>query len=117
MLSDILYPFQVGQQVPREVSGDDVVASTIEFLLSTSPGEIDGMPLYGSRFWDYVYENNTGALARLVSIALVDALSRWVPYASLVRVEPVLTDNEAVFTVVWSRDGNVSTFEVGVPLP
>lgn len=89
------------------VSGVDAVVQSLRHILLTQPGERVGRPTYGAGLQRFLFQPNNVGTRALLQAAVIDAIRRDEPRASLqavtvegVPAEPTRIDIRVNFTLI-----------------
>lgn len=109
------FPFKTtAQSLFGEPSDQELVNSSITFILNTSIGEYITLPEFGSQLPRDLFEQNDFVLQSLIARHVTDALERWEPRISITRVNTVVSDHEVrlfIEFVLVSNPGEIRFFE------
>lgn len=90
----ILFPFQSGvSSFPRPATGDDAIRSSIIQILTTKIGERVNRPTFGSKIWDFVFENDSEATTDGIEREVRTALGLWEPRIAVNAVQTEFEDD------------------------
>jgi phage baseplate assembly protein W len=119
-LRGIAYPIDKGREGywSRKNSGA-LTQTAIQMILSTTPGERVGLPEFGSRLKELIFEPNDDALARAISQETAGAIERFYPYVSVVSVTTEASDNQVTIYIDYVEllDERQDVRRVDVSLP
>lgn len=73
---------------------EDLINSSIRFILSTARGEYITLPEFGCRLPEDLFEPNDSVLEALVKTHVADSLFRWEPRIEVVEVSTIITEDE-----------------------
>lgn len=91
---------QSGQLFPVSYTTEQQAVSNLKNLLLTRQGERVMQPLFGTRLWEVLFEQNTDAIKEKVQDYILTAIDFWLPYIIVkeLKTQTVVanssTDNE-----------------------
>lgn len=92
MIKGFWFPFRAGTTAfPEEASDANVIKGSIIQILTTGYGERIMRPTFGSRVFDFIFENSDELLQILIEREVRSSLNAWEPR---IRVEEVKAEIE-----------------------
>lgn len=112
----IRVPFQVDKVLgsPVIAEGNDYFDSSIRMILRTIPGERPFRPTFGSWLPLMLFANMTEGTAFQAAGEVKRALRVWEPRIDVQEVLFEQTDNAILLTVIYSPNGNPSSYRTTV---
>jgi phage baseplate assembly protein W len=96
------WPFKItAQGLFQDADDDELLESSIKFILSTGIGEYICLPEFGSKLQQDLFEPNDSVLTALVQRHVIEALNKWEPRLSVVRVNVETDDIEVRLLVEY----------------
>ncbi len=81
------YPLQINAVGGMAMSdGADNIEEGVRLIVGTAVGERVMRPMFGCRIHDYVFHPNSSSTAGMVSFYVAEALNKWEPRVTDVRV-------------------------------
>ena len=85
--SGLRFPLQINPLGGMAFSdGGDNIEESIRLIIGTAVGERVMRPLFGCRIHDYVFHANSASTAGMVAFYTAEALNKWEPRITEVRV-------------------------------
>lgn len=89
------FPFkQTAQSLFSDPTDDELINSSIKFILNTAVGEYITLPEFGSQLPFDLFEQNDFVLRNLVVRHVTDSLERWEPRIEIQSIQTVVTEHE-----------------------
>lgn len=86
-LLSIYFPFQSGVSTfPRAASDADAIKASIIQILMTRIGERVMRPTFGTRIWDFIFDNDSDSFREDVEREVRSALGQWEPRIVVTQV-------------------------------
>jgi len=81
--TDINFQYGVGGNTAEKVSNIDVVNQEIMYLITTVRGSREFEPTFGSKIPKLLFEPCLSSTARLLKMAVIEAVGEWIPRITL----------------------------------
>lgn len=95
------FPLQINAVGGMAMSdGADNIEESVRLVVGTAVGERVMRPMFGCRIHDYVFHPNSASTAGMVAFYVAEALNKWEPRITEVRVSANPSDtDESLLTV------------------
>lgn len=98
------FPFKkTPQGLFQDAEDDEIIESSIKFILSTGLGEYICLPEFGCLLQEDLFEQNDDVLKSLARRHVRDALSRWEPRITVLEVSAEADEHELTILIQYLR--------------
>lgn len=83
----IKFPLELDNGQLKKVTGEEKIEQAIKVVLTTYPGERWGMPEYGSKLFDLIFQPDSVFLRSRICAEIEATLRQWIPQMNVEEVQ------------------------------